>query len=543
MKKIILIIFISFFSTGSISSLAVSQDSKDFILVCNGTIKEKAYSNIGRELAPRNEKLTDEFKITAYKKNKNLYSVNLINSDNFFNRLPTTGGFGLKNTNETNKSFYKNRNFKSFQQSFNNNIYLTSSENTFTDVDGNFIEVDYVQTISLNSGVYSAKGSSKASRNGSSVKLFYDIKAQCSGYKQLARYLNINTKPFSVNSSSKNDKYQGKKYLNGKQYKFYKDTDFATDDGSERNCNQFVSSNDQFYHCVSSNGKIISYTKDFFKDKGFFKKNDVLRYRITSDGWSVSGGYLLLKEDKLKIGGWVRRDSGVTIYGIFDYGNNKWQAYQDSKGEIKNLSGVSSNKLQDIIKSAKTIYKEAKAVREDLDILLDVNNNKDRYQASKKTNTKNKKQKNTNIKSYWWVGVLLAVGAFFVYMITTKDLPKIKRKKVNSKSNNILVSFYRGQQSLVISYWGFYFSGGIIGALLIGFAESSKAGDATIVLISLAVLIYTGYAMIGTWRSAENYKIEKRKKKEGVGWAITAQVLIVLAVIRVIVEFFKVFST
>ena len=541
MKKIFKILLFLFF-TSSISSFASSQDSKDFILVCNGTIKEKAYSHTGRELAPRNEKLTDEFKITAYKKNKNLYSINLINSDNFFNRLPTTGGFGLKNTNEKNKGFYKNRNFKSFQQSFNNNIYLTSSKNTFTDVDGNFIEVDYVQTISLNSGVYSVKGSSKASRSGSSVELIYDIKAQCSGYKQLARYLNTNTKPFSVNSSSKNEKYQGKKYLNGKEYKFYKDTDFATDDGSERNCNQFVSSNDQFYHCVSSNGKMISYTKDFFKDKGFFKKNDVLRYRITSDGWSVSGGYLLLKEDKLKIGGWVRRNSGVTIYGIFDYGNNKWQAYQDSKGQIQNFSGVSSNKLQDIIKSAKTVYKQAKAVREDLDILLDVNNNKDRYQVTKKTNTKNKKQKNTNIKSYWWVGVLLAVGAFFVYMITTKDLPKTKRKKANSKSNNILASFYRGEQSLVISYWGFYFSGGVIGALLIGFAESSKAGDASIILISLAVLIYTGYAMIGTWRSAENYKIEKKKKKEGAGWAITAQVLIVLAVIRVIVEFFKAFS-
>ena len=541
MKKIFKILLFLFF-TSSISSFASSQDSKDFTLVCNGTIKEKAYSHTGRELAPRNEKLTDEFKITAYKKNKNLYSINLINSDNFFNRLPTTGGFGLKNTNEKNKGFYKNRNFKSFQQSFNNNIYLTSSKNTFTDADGNFIEVDYVQTISLNSGVYSVKGSSKASRSGSSVELIYDIKAQCSGYKQLARYLNTNTKPFSVNSSSKNEKYQGKKYLNGKEYKFYKDTDFATDDGSERNCNQFVSRNDQFYHCVSSNGKMISYTKDFFKDKGFFKKNDVLRYRITSDGWSVSGGYLLLKEDKLKIGGWVRRNSGVTIYGIFDYGNNKWQAYQDSKGQIQNFSGVSSNKLQDIIKSAKTVYKEAKAVREDLDILLDVNNNKDRYHVTKKTNTKNKKQKNTNIKSYWWVGVLLAVGAFFVYMITTKDLPKTKRKKANSKSNNILASFYRGEQSLVISYWGFYFSGGVIGALLIGFAESSKAGDASIILISLAVLIYTGYAMIGTWRSAENYKIEKKKKKEGAGWAIAAQVLIVLAVIRVIVEFFKAFS-
>ena len=53
--------------------------------------------------------------------------------------------------------------------------------------------------------------------------------------------------------------------------------------------------------------------------------------------------------------------------------------------------------LQDIIKSAKTVYKEAKAVREDLDILLDVNNNKDRYQVTKKTNISADKSEPMNI--------------------------------------------------------------------------------------------------------------------------------------------------
>ena len=127
-------------------------------------------------------------------------------------------------------------------------------------------------------------------------------------------------------------------------------------------------------------------------------------------------------------------------------------------------------------------------------------------------------------------------------MTTTKDLPKIKRKVIISNSNNILFSFFRGEQSLIISYWGFYTVGSIVGALIISFAETSKVSNEVIVLIALIVLIYTAYAMIGTWRSAENYKIEKRKKKEGVGWAITAQVLIVLAVIRIVVEFVKALS-
>ena len=143
---------------------------------------------------------------------------------------------------------------------------------------------------------------------------------------------------------------------------------------------------------------------------------------------------------------------------------------------------------------------------------------------------------------YWWVVVLLAVGIFFVYMTTTKDLPKIKRKVIISNSNNTLFSFFWGEQSLIISYWGFYTVGSIVGALIISFAETSKVSNEVIVLIALIVLIYTAYAMIGTWRSAENYKIEKRKKKEGVGWAITAQVLIVLAVIRIVVEFVKALS-
>lgn len=153
------------------------------------------------------------------------------------------------------------------------------------------------------------------------------------------------------------------------------------------------------------------------------------------------------------------------------------------------------------------------------------------------------KTNKVNLKSYWWVAVLLAVGSFFIYMITTKDLPQIKKKKNTLKKSNIFSSFFRGEQSLVISYWLFYTLGGVVGALLILFAEAFEAGDGTIILLSLAVLIYTGYAMIGTWRSAENYKKEKKKKKEGIGWAITAQVLIVLAVIRVIVEFTKAFSS
>ena len=40
------------------------------------------------------------------------------------------------------------------------------------------------------------------------------------------------------------------------------------------------------------------------------------------------------------------------------------------------------------------------------------------------------------------------------------------------------------------------------------------------------------FAIIGTWRSANKYIIEKQKKKQGTGWGTAAQLYIVFSIIR-----------
>ena len=53
--------------------------------------------------------------------------------------------------------------------------------------------------------------------------------------------------------------------------------------------------------------------------------------------------------------------------------------------------------------------------------------------------------------------------------------------------------------------------------------------------------LWTQYAdtIEWAWKSAENYKKIKKKKKQGSGWAIAGQIYIVLATLRGVVEMIK----
>ena len=52
-------------------------------------------------------------------------------------------------------------------------------------------------------------------------------------------------------------------------------------------------------------------------------------------------------------------------------------------------------------------------------------------------------------------------------------------------------------------------------------------------IFMLGVIIFL---MMGVWRSAEEYKKIKRKKKQGAGWGMAAQVYIVLSVINMVLK-------
>ncbi len=47
--------------------------------------------------------------------------------------------------------------------------------------------------------------------------------------------------------------------------------------------------------------------------------------------------------------------------------------------------------------------------------------------------------------------------------------------------------------------------------------------------------------MIGTFKSAQEYRKIKKKKKQSAGWGIAAQAYIILSGIRIFVELVKIF--
>ena len=168
------------------------------------------------------------------------------------------------------------------------------------------------------------------------------------------------------------------------------------------------------------------------------------------------------------------------------------------------------------------------------------------------TNQEKPKKKNdryapkTNYKNYWWVLILLALGAFFLY---TKTVPKPKKTKRTIKSKPTgfkkdLINYWQGKVSYGFSYWVCLT---IIGTLIAlpsfyFFTDQfidSASGIVLLILIlyALFVIVSQIYLIVGTWRSAEFYKAQKRKLKQSLIWGYLGQISIVLSIIRKISEF------
>ena len=60
-----------------------------------------------------------------------------------------------------------------------------------------------------------------------------------------------------------------------------------------------------------------------------------------------------------------------------------------------------------------------------------------------------------------------------------------------------------------------------------------------LILYALFAIISQIYLIVGTWRSAEFYKAQKRKLKQSLIWGYLGQITIVLSVIRNFAEFLK----
>lgn len=353
---------------------------------------------------------------------------------------------------------------------------------------------------------------------------------------------------FSLSSTSFTENVQKTKYFKGKEYIAKEVIDYKGEGSSKRTCTQFHSDIDFYYYCSSSSRE--SYSKAFKQDIGNFKKTDLIRYAITPNGKYKRSGFVVSNEDQVRGGGWMTK-SGFIQYGLVDMKTNNWTIYMASDGTIKTPANLnfSYEKQKELIVFSKKLYAMALQVKAELDYLMgktDQSSKSSSWQNDKKYSNK-EKNRETDFKSYWWVAVIVAVLAFFIYTQTTKSIsksiPKTKRREEMSKqSDNVLVKFFRGEESLAFSYWVFYALLGGVLSFVITALEKSKAEDSVIGIVSLIVLAYYAYAMIGVWRSANNYKKEKLSKKEGYGWAIAAQASIVLSVIRMVVEIFKAFK-
>ena len=153
----------------------------------------------------------------------------------------------------------------------------------------------------------------------------------------------------------------------------------------------------------------------------------------------------------------------------------------------------------------------------------------------------------TNYKNYWWVLILLALGAFFLY---TKTVPKPKKIKRVTKSKPTgfkkdLINYWEGRVSYGFSYWVCLTIIGTIIALPSFYFFSDQFIDnasliVLILIISYALFIFVTqiYLIVGTWRSAEFYKAQKRKLKQSLIWGYLGQISIVLSIISKFAELF-----
>lgn len=152
-----------------------------------------------------------------------------------------------------------------------------------------------------------------------------------------------------------------------------------------------------------------------------------------------------------------------------------------------------------------------------------------------------------NYKDYWWVLIILVLGAFTLY---TKTVPKPKRIKKIKKNNPTglkknLINYWQGKVSYGFSYWVcLTIIGTLISLPILYFFTDQFIDNASglflliLIVYALFVIVSQIYLVVGTWRSAEFYKVQKRKLKQSLFWGYLGQISIVLSVIRKFAEFF-----
>ncbi len=110
---------------------------------------------------------------------------------------------------------------------------------------------------------------------------------------------------------------------------------------------------------------------------------------------------------------------------------------------------------------------------------------------------------------------------------------------------NEIKKFWQGKVSLGKSFWLWYVVGGTILTLPAWLVSDSflESNSSTFIflLYSLCSFVVVILLMIGAFKSAQEYRKIKKKKKQGAGWGIAAQAYIILSGIRIFVELVTMF--
>ena len=110
---------------------------------------------------------------------------------------------------------------------------------------------------------------------------------------------------------------------------------------------------------------------------------------------------------------------------------------------------------------------------------------------------------------------------------------------------NEIKKFWLGKISLGKSFWLWYVVGGTILSLpawLVPDTSLQTAFSLSIfILYCFSALVVIIFLMIGTFKSAQEYRKIKKKKKQSAGWGIAAQAYIILSGIKIFVELAKIF--
>ena len=340
-------------------------------------------------------------------------------------------------------------------------------------------------------------------------------------------------------------------------YKYRLVTDDKGVGGEKRICHTFLWQKKNYYTCLdNSTKKITGYS---FEDGSKF----LIRFQIYSgEGDFVHSSFQKNKNSNLLTGGWKRKN-GTLRYGAWESSLNNWPA-SEINGNFLSDTGLNKSEIMKLVSDGRNYYLKGLDVKKNIEVLLQfhrVNINNTDYKTDKPLFKSNNKsvQKNDyeekSYKDYWWVVVLIGIITFFVYTQTTKNI-STKKKKLPTKiitksvkatsvvhnSTNILFKFFRGEFSLPVSYWLWFVGIGVIINIILTLIETNGATEELFVISFLFFLAVYIYLYIGTWRSAENYKLQKKRQNLGYGWAIAAQGIMIVGILKFIVELVKEFS-